>query len=270
MRPYATSEIAGENPIGGGDYSVIYGRGWDGNPEVAASQSRATARPLLPLVIEAVGGPPKTVVDVGCNTGIFLQEFQRLGVERVLGLDGEWVPRERLQIPTSAFRAVDLRKPVALPEHFDLAMSLEVAEHLEPEYADTFVDSLVSLAPIVLFSAALPLQRGTHHVNCRWPEYWAEKFRARGYVPIDCLRDQLLPLPDVGHPYAMNTILYVARETLPKHPTLQGRLDPRMTRVPIKIRTEDHPLAWMANRLPPLPREWLFYVSRRLLRHSPI
>jgi hypothetical protein len=36
-------------------------------------------------------------------------------------------------------------------------MSLEVAEHLEEEFAETFIDSLVSLAPIVLFSAALPL-----------------------------------------------------------------------------------------------------------------
>ena len=55
---------------------------------------------------------------------------------------------------------------------FDLVVSLEVAEHLPKECADIFVDSLVRLGPIILFSAAIPQAGGTCHINEQWPEYW--------------------------------------------------------------------------------------------------
>ena len=69
---------------------------------------------------------------------------------------------------------------------------LEVAEHIPPECADIFVESLTwGLAPVIMFSAAVPGQGGTLHLNEQWPAYWASKFAQHGYVLIDCLRPQL-------------------------------------------------------------------------------
>lgn len=54
---------------------------------------------------------------------------------------------------------------------FDVAESLEVAEHFEAKYAQNFINLLTSLSDIIIFSAAIPLQGGTHHVNEQPPAY---------------------------------------------------------------------------------------------------
>ena len=73
---------------------------------------------------------PTSVVDVGCGTGVFLEEFKKRGADTILGLDG---PATRaVYIPDeSNFVAVDLTRPVELNQRFDLALCLEVAEHLQ-------------------------------------------------------------------------------------------------------------------------------------------
>src|SRR5271156_5680740 len=113
--------------------------------------SRRSAEVILPLVSELLS--VRSVVDVGCGEASWLSVFCELGVEEILGIDGEYVDRELLQIPEDRFRAVDLTKSFKLGRVFDLAMSLEVAEHLPAECASVFVESLCSLAPAVLFSA---------------------------------------------------------------------------------------------------------------------
>lgn len=119
---------------------------------------------------------PSSVIDIGCGEGHWAAAFERLGC-RVLGVDGDYVKE-----PIVPFVAHDLSKsiPVNLGE-FDLAISLEVAEHLPAKRADGFVSDLCSLAPAVLFSAAIPFQTGAGHVNCQWQSYWASRFESNGY-----------------------------------------------------------------------------------------
>ena len=74
-----------------------------------------------------------------------------------LGVDGDYVARHLLKIPADRFRPIDLRNVRDLDRGFDLACSLEVAEYL-PEGRAKSVAALVKAAPVVLFSAAIPLQ----------------------------------------------------------------------------------------------------------------
>src|SRR6185436_3241542 len=94
---------------------------------------------------------------------------------------------------------------------FDLVVCLEVAEHLPSEHAKPFVESLVRLAPAVLFSAAIPGQGGTHHINERWQDYWAALFNSYDYVPIDCIRRVVWQTRDVSWWYSQNCLLYCDR-----------------------------------------------------------
>jgi 2-polyprenyl-3-methyl-5-hydroxy-6-metoxy-1,4-benzoquinol methylase len=80
---------------------------------------------------------PSSVVDVGCGVGHWLAEFQRLGVDDVTGVDGGYVDRDRLRIPVECFHAHDLGEPLRLSRAFDLAMSVELAEHLDEQAADS-------------------------------------------------------------------------------------------------------------------------------------
>src|SRR5262245_36868345 len=81
-----------------------------------------------PVVLELVR--PANVVDLGCGTGAWLAEFKRQGVQDVLGIDGPHIPVDQLEIMPTEFLAADLSLPLKLRVKFDLAMSLEVAEHL--------------------------------------------------------------------------------------------------------------------------------------------
>jgi SAM-dependent methyltransferase len=168
--------------------------------------ARASARLVLPRLLELVA--LKSIVDVGCGTGLWLQTARELGVEDVLGLDGEWVEPEALAIPPDRFRSVDLSAPGALERRFDLALSLEVAEHLPPASAERFTAFLTSTAPIVAFSAAVPGQGGHAHLNEQWPSYWADLFSRQGYEVVDCLRELFWDDPRIDWWYAQNLLLF--------------------------------------------------------------
>ena len=103
---------------------------------------------------------PRSVIDLGCGDGEWLAEFQKHGVADFLGVESEEMDRSALMIPQPLFRPHDLRTPFFLDRTFDLAMSLEVAEHLPPHRAEDFVAELTALAPVVLFSVAIPNEGG--------------------------------------------------------------------------------------------------------------
>ncbi|MGH7768419.1 MAG: class I SAM-dependent methyltransferase, partial [Candidatus Binatia bacterium] len=188
-----------------------------------APESRRSAEAIVPLVVDLVR--PRSIIDVGCGVGAWLSVFIEHGVEDVFGIDGEWVDRALLRIPERHFSSFDLEKPFRIDRQFDLAMSVEVAEHLPAECAETFVDSLVRLAPVVLFSAAIPFQGGTHHLNEQWPDYWAGYFHERGYVAVDCLRKKIWRNENVDWWYAQNILLFARREYLETHPVLKKETD---------------------------------------------
>lgn len=165
-----------------------------------AQSSAAVVAPLVHSIVR-----PARVIDVGCGEGWWAQAFADLGAE-VIGLDGSYVSSSPLG---SRFIAHDLARP--LPEHlagrFDLAVSLEVAEHLPPARARSFVADLCALAPVVLFSAAIPGQGGTGHINEQWPAYWCELFEAEGRAVTGALRWEIWDDDRVENWYRQNLLV---------------------------------------------------------------
>jgi SAM-dependent methyltransferase len=194
--------------------------------ESITEQSRRSADVIIPLVLGLLGDgkrPVGSVVDVGCGAGAWLASCIAHGIEDVRGLDGEYVEAAQLVIPQDKFVSCNLERQRAdelLRRRFDLAISLEVAEHLTEPRSHELVDSLARLAPVVLFSAALPHQEGTHHINCQWQSYWAERFMDRGFVPFDVVRPKVWDDRAVEWWFAQNTILYVERTALTDYPGL--------------------------------------------------
>jgi len=165
-----------------------------------------SAREVLPIILEMIR--PRSMVDIGCGTGHWLAQARALGVADILGIDGPWVDKAQLRIPAENFAARDLRAPLRLEQRFDLALSLEVAEHLPASSARTFVESLCTAAEVVVFSAAIPGQGGRRHINEQWPEYWANLFREFEYECFDCLRPRIWQNPGVAWYYAQNSLIF--------------------------------------------------------------
>lgn len=182
--------------------------------------SLSSAQRIVPLLLESIN--PQSVVDVGCGDGTWLSEFYNRGIKDILGLDGDYVGREKLLIPNELFQARDLRSNHEIPRTFDLALSMEVAEHLPKEIASAFVQFLCKLAPVVLFSAAIPGQTGVNHVNEQWQSYWVDQFATQEFAAVDCIRPQVWTQPQVAVWYAQNTMLYIRKTFLARHSKLEA------------------------------------------------
>jgi len=184
--------------------------------------SLTSAREVVPIVLSLVN--PKSVVDIGCGQGTWLVAFKENGIKNILGIDGKWAEKTLL-IPKEKFLEHNIEKPIKIKEKFDLAVCLEVAEHISEKYAEIIVNSLTDLAPIVLFSAAIPFQKGTNHINLKWQSYWANLFEKNNYVAIDCIRKRVWNNDKVDVDYAQNTILYVEKTHLKKNKILQKEFE---------------------------------------------
>lgn len=182
--------------------------------------SRSSAEELVPLIIEMAN--PRSVIDVGCGTGAWLSVFQNNGISDVYGIDGPHVRKESLEISSERFMHCDLMNPPCLDRMFDLAICLEVIEHIPADHAENMVDFLIGLSPLVLFSAAIPYQDGVIHINEQWPEYWVGMFRKKGYVAIDCLREKVWNNDRVEYWYSQNIMFFVKMEDVGYYPLLKN------------------------------------------------
>lgn len=164
------------------------------------------------VVLERLFGfyRPGRVVDFGCGRGAWLAAAAELGATSLVGFDGEWVKSDALLDPRIEFRPIDFEGEFPrLAARADLAISVEVAEHVSADRADDFVEMVCAAADVVVFGAAAPHQGGTTHVNEQPASYWVGKFAARGYAYHDVFRGALWNDPRVEWWYRQNTLLYV-------------------------------------------------------------
>lgn len=184
--------------------------------------SRLSASVVVPLVMNLV--KPKSVVDVGCGIGIWLSVFKEHGVKKITGVDGLWVDQKLLAIPKESFLGIDVTEAFSLNARADLAVCLEMAEHVPASVAENLVKTLTSIAPVVLFSAAIPHQGGAGHVNEQWPAYWTALFKKNGFVPVDCIRRKIWEDKRVSWFYAQNMFIYVSADAVKHYPGLETEI----------------------------------------------
>ena len=196
-------------------------RGYNSKFYRELEQTRSSAGEILPIVFELL--QPASIIDIGCGTGHWLAAAAELGISDFLGIDGEWALKAKLEIPRENFLPHHLSAPLSVNRKFDLAIALEVAEHLPESQARGFVQMLCGLSDKVLFSAAIPGQGGRHHVNEQWPVYWADIFVEFGFDCFDLLRPRIWENPRVLWYYAQNCMIF-ARKGAVKGPIPQRPL----------------------------------------------
>jgi SAM-dependent methyltransferase len=172
-----------------------------------AIHNTGAANEVLPYVFDLLH--PGGVVDVGCGTGSWLKVAKQLGAKEILGIDGIHVEKSMLCINEDEFLQHDLTLPLPAGTKYDLAICLEVAEHLPEVAADNIITILCAHSDIVLFAAALPGQGGQFHINEQWPAYWQEKFKRNGFSAYDILRAPFWDNSKVDWWYKQNMFLYI-------------------------------------------------------------
>src|SRR3989304_9029763 len=226
--------------------------------------STNSAKIVVPLLLKLI--KPKSVIDVGCGDGTWLSIFHEHGIKDFLGIDGKYVSDEFLKIPTEMFISRDLNKPININRKFDLAICLEVAEHLEESSSTVIVNSLCNLSGIVVFSAAIPYQPGDDHKNPQWPGYWINLFEKRGYKLVNILKYRLWDEPDIAFFYKQNILLFVDPTRFEELGELVSDLD-QYKQLPVSI---IHPDLYVYNSTHSLDQvedeRFIHIVSSRIKR----
>jgi cyclopropane fatty-acyl-phospholipid synthase-like methyltransferase len=165
-----------------------------------------SSQKIVPLVLKLY--KTQSVIDVGCGNGVWLNTFEKFGIKEYIGIDGEYVKKEFFHADFSKFINSNLEIESNLNRKFDLAVCLEVGEHLKHSSAASLVKTLTNHSDTILFSAAIPQQSGTHHVNEQWQSYWAQLFYHQGYKPNDTIRPLIWNQSSISYWYRQNIVIY--------------------------------------------------------------
>tara|TARA_R110000744_G_scaffold7480_3_gene25926 strand:+ start:46 stop:630 length:585 start_codon:yes stop_codon:yes gene_type:complete len=120
---------------------------------------------------------PDMIYDFGCGAGFYVKDFLKEDLS-VQGYDAN------PNTPNFCDRChvLDLSKPGNL-EKVDWVLSLEVGEHLPPQYETTFIENLVNHSKKgIALSWAVKGQGGTGHFNEQDNQYVIDKIISYGYT----------------------------------------------------------------------------------------
>ncbi len=179
-------------------------------------ESHRAASLILPFIFETIN--PKSILDYGCGTGSWAAVAKQIGANRVLGIDGPWVNKDMLKIHPDEFVAVDSEID-AFPDvgEFDLAISMEVLEHLNDRTAKAALDFLSQRSKYILLSVAIPGQGGTNHINEQWQSYYARYLGERGFRVWDLVRPKFWDEPNIPYFYRQNALFFVREDLADQH-----------------------------------------------------
>jgi len=167
-----------------------------------------TAKKCLRLIQPFVSF--ENVADFGCGIGAWLAAAKALGAAEITGFEGEWVESSDVIISREDIKIVDLGAALLKFERkFTLAMTIEVAEHLPPKSADGFVSTLTNASDFILFSAAIPGQGGSGHVNEQPLPYWVQKFWRKGFIPLEPIRPYIARDESIFFWIRQNIVMFV-------------------------------------------------------------
>jgi 2-polyprenyl-3-methyl-5-hydroxy-6-metoxy-1,4-benzoquinol methylase len=131
------------------------------------------------------GRNPTTACDIGCSAGALLYRLK----ERLPSMvtDGyDYSVNTADLVFEGTYREQDLNNYDGTARGaYDMLISQEVLEHVEPENTDKALQFITDLAipgTLLIFGAARPGQRGTHHVNCIKKKAWIRLFTAKGWA----------------------------------------------------------------------------------------
>jgi len=138
--------------------------------------------PIVAAAIIELFPLAKVLLDVGCGSGAFAAEFNRLG-RSAIGLERSPHGRALAQKQAVDCRDFDLSRETVtnLVGSVDLVYCLEVAEHLSSSLGRKLIEFISSFHKPVIFSAAQPGQGGTGHVNEQPMEHWINIFNQNGF-----------------------------------------------------------------------------------------
>jgi GT2 family glycosyltransferase len=128
-------------------------------------------------IISDIG--PQTVLDAGCALGFLVESLRQRGVD-AYGIDVSSYAIENVSESVRSYcRLGSVADP--LPRRYDLIVSLEVLEHMQPDEARSAIANFCRHTDDVLLSSTPYDHKEITHINVQPPEYWGELFAQNSF-----------------------------------------------------------------------------------------
>jgi SAM-dependent methyltransferase len=149
---------------------------------------------------------PKSILDVGCGTGMSLSFFLKNGIDAI-GLENSDSAIKNSSVRNYIVKH-NLNKTYVSKRMFDLVWCFEVIEHIHPKFEASFLQTLVNHSNNIILSAAKPGQGGHGHFNEQEAEYWISRFNKLGFNPDYEFSQKI---QNTGEPYVTNLLYFKKR-----------------------------------------------------------
>lgn len=125
---------------------------------------------------------PSKFIDFGCSTGLYLREMQ-IQIPELESVGYEFSKDAVDMALCKNVIEFDLTKKLDIDKKENtLGLCLEVLEHIDDSNWLPVLKNLSSLCDTIIFSAAVPGQGGTGHINCRNKIDWIYRFHTLGWI----------------------------------------------------------------------------------------
>lgn len=175
--------------------------------EIYSDDSYRSAKKILAYLLDLF--KPNSYLELGAGFCHWSRVAMDYGIDDVLAVDGPWTNLSAIHIDRSKFFVQDMEQEFDLGRRFDMALTLEVGEHISESSADIFVRTLTRHSDLIVFGAAIPLQGGFRHINEQWQSYWLSRFRSHGFRAYDIIRPRFWDDREIPYYYRQNPFLFI-------------------------------------------------------------
>jgi hypothetical protein len=131
-------------------------------------------------------------IDYGCGLGAWASVFESKGIQKFKCFDHPTLPKEKLLIQNKEnFFPMDLEYELPEISKVDFCICIEVLEHFSDTKGRDIINFLTSSSDLILFSAAIPNQKGVGHINEQRHNYWHNIFQSKGFMFYDGFKSEL-------------------------------------------------------------------------------
>jgi len=130
----------------------------------------------------------KSILDFGCGVGSYLEGAKLAGCEEIFGIELNFDIAKTYFVDEVVPFIIkgDITEELGLSHKYDCVVSFEVAEHIDPDGTDKFINNLIQYSNnYIIITAAPPGQRGTGHINLREKDFWIKEIGSKGVVYND-------------------------------------------------------------------------------------
>ncbi|MGE0931426.1 hypothetical protein [Peijinzhouia sedimentorum] len=194
-----------------------------------------------------------------------LQIPNRWGILDFKMVDHPSLEASKLLVDNSKnFIPINLEKELPPKMMFDLAICIEVLEHFNLKRSLELHEYLTDSSDLILFSAAIPNQKGVGHINEQRHGFWHKEFEKKGFKFFDGFKTKLFKHEnEIRFYHLQNLFLYYKESKSNAFRNVENITSSKFELVSTKILNRQPTLMGLIKEMPKSMKRSLIYRLKK-------